>query len=403
MNLVAIPFHDWKKCEHEGFRTRDAHFMQEFSKHPQITKLLIINRPISWAEMILLRRNRYPQNGKLIYQKENSYLCQINAQTYTIDTVIPQLIRPLWMRRKWTPYIFGHPQVRQSIQQAIAYLNMLPDYNMFLSAPLFVPLVQSLSPTAWTLDAQDNLLKQPFYQNTPNLRDFYDYCLQNADVLFANSLETTRWFAQTRPDAIWVANGVDTTIFTPQEYPRPMDMRSITSPIVGYAGKMQEMVDVIALEQAFQEFPDVNFVFIGQQLNPKWVKSLWQYPNAYYLGDKPYSILPQYLASFDICMIPYNIERQHGGDPIKFYEYLAMGKPIVTADIGGVHKFVDYPQVYISQNSAQFVQGIQKMVRAVKNNQQPAIRPIPDEHSWQTKANQIIIKLNQLALAKTKT
>ncbi len=80
INLVVIPFHDWKKCEREGFRTRDAHFMQEFEKHPDVDKILVIDRPTSISEMMLLRRNIYPKTGELINKGDGYYLTKINEK-----------------------------------------------------------------------------------------------------------------------------------------------------------------------------------------------------------------------------------------------------------------------------------------------------------------------------------
>lgn len=397
MNLVVVPFHDWKKCEHEGFRTRDAHFMQEFGTHPQIAKLLVINRPLSWAEMLLLKRPRYPHQGQLIGQNKGVYLSQVGEKTYTLDIVIPELLRPIRMKRDWIPYIFGKPQVAQVVKQALRQLEIDDKYGMFLSAPLFVPLVQNLTPSFFIFDAQDNLLQQSLYHHVPNLETYYEFCLANADCISANSLETTKWFHEKRPDTKWIPNGVDTEMFSPNRtYPKPPDLHNIQPPIIGYAGKMQEMFDMEAIEQAIQTLPDVNFVFIGQQLNREWVKPIWRYPNTHYLGDKPYHLLPQYLAAFDICIIPYSIERQHGGDPIKFYEYLAMGKPIVSANIGGVGVFREYPQVCITQTAEQFVTGLRQMVDMVKEKQPMETKPVPIEYLWKTKADQIIKAILEL-------
>ena len=391
MNLVIVPFHDWKKCEHEGFRTRDAHFMQEFGRHPLVNKVLVINRPLSWAEMVLLKRDKFPRQGELLYRGKGIYLSQVGEKTYTLDITIAEVLRPLWMRRGWTPYIFGKPQIAERVRQTLTQLQMEAQYTMFLSAPLFVPLVQNLTPTVWAFDALDNLLKQSLYGQVPRLEQFYAYCLEYADVVSANSLETTQWFQEKRPDARWISNGVDTDMFSPHRpYSRPADMLDIDGLVVGYAGKMQEMFDMGAMVQALQALPEVSFVFIGQQLNREWVKDIWRYPNAHYLGDKPYHLLPQYLAAFDICIIPYSLERQHGGDPIKFYEYLAMGKPIVSANIGGVGDFKDYPQVCITNTAAEFVTGLKQMVAMVREERPFTLKSVPKAYLWQTKADILI-------------
>lgn len=391
MNLVVIPFHDWKKCEREGFRTRDAHFMQEFQKHSLVNRLLVINRPISFAEIVLLRRNWRVKKGRLLKRKGGAYLSQIDSKTFVLDIVIPEVLQPILKRRAWIPYVFSQPRVVQAVRYALDYLDMDGSYALFISAPLFVPLIAQLSPPIFMLDAQDNLLKHALYRNVPDLAKYYQFCQERADVIFANSPETTQWLAQERSDAAYLSNGVDTEIFNSEKiYSVPEDMVALSRPIVGYAGKMQEMFDVVVTERVILEMKEVNFIFIGQKLDPGWVERLWHYPNAHYLGDKSYEMLPQYLSAFDICTIPYSMERQHGVDPIKFYEYLAMGKPIVTTNIGGVESFSEYPQVYIAENHDQYVSGLKTFVAQIQKGVSIPKRPIPGEYLWQTKADKII-------------
>lgn len=391
MNLVVIPFHDWKKCEREGFRTRDAHFMQEFEKHPIIEKLLIINRPISVAEMVLMGRNWQPQTRTTIYQQGNIAVNQVSTKTFTLDIRIYEFIKPLRMKRHWTPYIFGQRKVVEAVKNALSVLGMNSNYNLFTSAPLYVPLIQQLSPKFLAFDAQDNLLKQDFYRDVPCLEEYYKYCLKHADFISANSQETTHWFQKQRSDALHLPNGVDEEVFNPdQAFPLPSDMSAIRSPIVGYAGKMQEMFDLSLMMSAVSSMPDVQFVFIGQQLNPGWMKPLWEFNNTHYLGDKPYHLLPNYLAAFDVCTIPYDLANQHGGDPIKFYEYMAMGKPIVTTNIGNVHSFQQYPQVCIADSPEEFVCGIRDFIQKLQKGSPVEKRPLPASALWSTKADRIL-------------
>jgi glycosyltransferase involved in cell wall biosynthesis len=391
MNLVVIPFHDWKKCEREGFRTRDAHFMQEFAKHPLVDKLLIINRPISLAEITLMRRNWRPREGTIVFQENDVCVSQVSANTYTLDILVREFIKPLRMKRNWIPYIFGQAKVVKAVKMALSRLEMETDYALFMSAPHFATLIEHLAPPVFAFDAQDNLLKHAFYRDIPDLEACYQFCLDRADFISANSHETTEWFRQQRPDAIHISNGVDDEIFSSdRSYNKPADMKSISTPIVGYAGKMQEMFDRSLMDRVVSELVDVSFVFIGQELNPNWMKSLWRHPNTHYLGDKPYSQLPQYLAAFDICIIPYNKERQHGVDPIKFYEYLAMGKPIVTTDIGNVSAFREFPQVRIVQTSDEFLHGLQHFINQVRDKIVIPRSGLPEEFLWRTKVDNIV-------------
>ena len=397
MNLVVVPFHDWKKCEHEGFRTRDAHFMEEFGRHPHVDKMLVINRPTSLAETLLLRRSWKVARGTPIFSTRTSCISQVGEKIYTCDIHLSDLIQPLWLKRKWVPLAYGQQIVAETVQSALELLGMYEDYSLFMSAPLYVPLVKQLAPKTLVLDAQDNLLKHSLYRDTPQLAAYYQYCRDFAEVIFANSLESARWLGENRSQVYYIANGVDTlTMDANRAYPIPADMVPLKEkPVVGYAGKMQEMVDVQLVEKLVASLPEVNFVFIGQILRPQWVKQLWQYPNVYHLGDKNYSDLPAYLAAFDICTIPYSVQRQHGGDPIKFYEYLAMGKPVVTTNIGGVSDFSDYPQVAIAQTHDEFLDGVATYLSKLAQGETIEKRPIPSQHTWAYKVDTILEKIQQ--------
>ena len=390
MNLVLVPFHDWKKCEREGFRTRDAHWMQEFGNNPSLDKLLIVNRPTSLAEVLLLRRTWRTKAGKVLIQNKEYSLKQVSAKTYVLDIFVSDLIRPLQMKRHWIPYIFGEAQIGYIVQRAIEELKMNNEFSMMISAPIYVPLVKQLNPSMFALDAQDNLLKHSLYSDTPQLAEYYSFCQANADLITTNSKETADWLGKNRKNVKCIPNGVDTEVFRPlPEVHTPADLKRLSHPIVGYAGKMQEMFDVSLMAYVVSALPHVNFVFIGQQLNQKWMRPLWNFPNTYYLGDKHYHLLNQYLASFDICIIPYDSKRQHGGDPIKFYEYLAMGKPVVTTNIGNVASFAEFPQVAIATNQEEFLQGLQRFLSQIEQGATIEKRTIPESALWRTKAQEI--------------
>lgn len=391
IDLIFIPFHDWRKSEREGFRTRDAHLMLEFGKHPRLEKLLVIDRPISCSEMVAFRRGRRVDGGELYWQDRFSSLTRFEKRTYVLDILVPQVFQPLIMRRRWIPYIFRQPFIINAIRSALVHLDINPRAALFISEPFFSPVAEAISPAVFVLDAIDNLLKHSLYQDIPGIQEGYDYCLANADLLFTNSIENVEWFRKSRPDTVYVPNGVDIDFFPSQrEYPIPDDLRPLPRPIVGYAGKMQEMFDVELLKSAAKTLPDVTFVCIGQQLNPKWVQPLWEHSNIIYLGDKHYRLLPAYLSAFDICIIPYDLNKQHGGDPIKFYEFLAMGKPVVTTNIGGVGAFESFPNVRIVSGEEQFRRAVSEFADQIRAGCPIPAGKLPNDVLWSSKADLII-------------
>lgn len=390
LNIVAVPFHDWKKSQMEGFRTRDAHLLQEFSQHPLVNKLLIVDRPISIAEMLILQKPLRVRDGNLLQRSGFSWLTQLGEKIFVLDTFVPQLIRPILQRRKWLPYIYGQNYIKQAVVNAIQYLD-LESYVLFLSSPLPVPLYDQMNPPSLVLDAVDNLTKATGFSSMREEIDrYYQRIRRDASVIFANSIETSEWLSQGREPAIYIPNGVNPDHFHKTDRKCPDDLLKLPAPIVGYAGKMQELFDVELLCEAAESLPETSFVCIGQILNSKWMKQLWNYPNVHYLGDKHYEDLPNYLAYFDVCIIPYNIERQHGGDPIKFYEYLAAGKPVVTTNIGGVSDLSYFPQVKVVSDSEEFLSALEEIITFLHEGNTFPSPELPEDVKWSRKADMMI-------------
>ncbi len=58
-----------------------------------------------------------------------------------------------------------------------------------------------------------------------------------------------------------------------------------------------------------------------------------------FAGQQPFEKIPGFIAAADICLLPaYDNEIMHDIVPIKMYEYMAMGKPIIATKLYGVMK-----------------------------------------------------------------
>ncbi len=76
--------------------------------------------------------------------------------------------------------------------------------------------------------------------------------------------------------------------------------------------------------------PDYEFVLIGQ-VHEVDATQLRVLENVHLLGEKHYRELPGYLQDFDVCLIPFRINTlTRAVDPVKLYEYLSQGKPVVA-------------------------------------------------------------------------
>ena len=119
------------------------------------------------------------------------------------------------------------------------------------------------------------------------------------------------------------------------------------SKTVGYIGTLSSRrMDYSLLRKLVDICPDKNFVFIGKkdglESTDKEIKELNKRVNVLVLEDVEYPEIPNYLKSFDVCLIPYKLNQANIGTcPNKFVEYCALGKPIVSTKLPGLTKFAE--------------------------------------------------------------
>ena len=72
------------------------------------------------------------------------------------------------------------------------------------------------------------------------------------------------------------------------------------------------------------------------------------------VGSIPHEDVPTILASADVCVAPFSSKRNEliGISPIKLFEYLAAGRPIVASDVAGVREIVEDAGVLVAPDSA---------------------------------------------------
>ena len=116
----------------------------------------------------------------------------------------------------------------------------------------------------------------------------------------------------------------------------PADQASIPRPRIGYAGVIDERLDIDLIGGVAEGRPDWQLVLIGPVVKID-AEALPRLPNIYYLGGRPYADLPHYLSGWDVAMMPFaRNEATRFISPTKTPEYLAAGRRVVSTSIRDV-------------------------------------------------------------------
>ena len=342
LDLLVIPMHDWRKSSDEGFRTRDGHLLQHFLGDNRVRRILILGRPTSLPELALRRRSPWV-HGRVLHRGLGTRLTSVHEKGVVLDIVSPEVLGPIRHRRSWTTRVFQKPRVRRLIQEA-ARRVLSPDYLVWLWNPLAftgVPDGQRL-----VFDAIDDQARHPqMKRDWPSIRKGYEFVKDHADIIFTNSEVMARRLGGGRAEPLWVPNGVDVERFL-DPGPPPPELARLEKPLFGYVGKIQERLDVEMLGRLAESLQSGHLVIVGPFLARGIKRKLAALPRTILLGDRHYEDIPGIMSAFDVGIMPHRIDPYTTSmDPLKLYEYLAAGLPVVTTPVAGTEAFSEHVQI----------------------------------------------------------
>lgn len=190
-----------------------------------------------------------------------------------------------------------------------------------------------------------------------------------------------------------IPNGVDSSHYSAtarKDGPLPLGAENWPRPVYGYTGTIHpDRVDLKLIEFLSQRLKNGSLVLVGpDHFTPEQHDRIAQCKNVFLTGPVAYRDVPSYMRAFDVCLTPHVVSPfTESLNPIKLWEYLACGKPIVSTNVAG---FRDYPQlVRLAATPEDFL--IQMLAAAQENNAQLAAarRAEAQKHSWVSRMNDI--------------
>lgn len=137
-----------------------------------------------------------------------------------------------------------------------------------------------------------------------------------------------------------VRNGVDLERF--RLAPPPRNRR----PRAGFVGALASWVDADALRHAARARPEIEF-FIAGRVEDRAFAELEREPNLRLIGEIPHTAVPQFLAALDIALVPFrDLPLTRAVDPVKLYEALAVGAPVVARRLPEIARWSTLLELY---------------------------------------------------------
>ena len=235
-------------------------------------------------------------------------------------------------------------------------LMEITNYFSWYYTPMALPFSDHLQPKIVVYDCMDEL--SAFKFAPPALTENERLLMQKADVVFTGGYSIYEAKKDKHHNIYPFPSSIDKDHFVTARTIKtePSDQASIPHPRFGFFGVLDERFDIDLIEQAALARPEWQFVLIGPvvKIDPA---SLPKLANIHYLGGKSYQELPQYLAGWDVAVIPFAMnESTRYISPTKTPEYLAAGKPIISTPIRDVvSPYGENKLVHIASSAEEFV------------------------------------------------
>ncbi|MGL4740480.1 MAG: glycosyltransferase [Sarcina sp.] len=156
--------------------------------------------------------------------------------------------------------------------------------------------------------------------------------------------------------------------------------------IIGYFGALAKWFDYELIKEMSEQLPEYEIILIGINYDKSLDKSgILNLNNVHYLGTRNYTELPTYAKFFDVATIPFVInDITEATSPVKLFEYMALGKPIVTTALPECRK---YESPLVSESHEEFIANIKKATELENDEAYKALlRKEGLDNTWRQKA-----------------
>lgn len=320
------------------------------------------------------RENIYVFQPPFVLPFGNVYSWVGKLNQYWLGAWVNQALRRLEIKRPilWT-YLPGTATVARLIEHAVLVYDCVDEHGAYKG------LVSDR--TMWKLEAE---------------------LLRMADLAFV----TAPGLYQRRKDLArriyYLPNAADVGHFNKAcdpDTPVPEEVERLPRPRLCFVGVIQEWVDTELLARVARERPEWSLVLIGPVAPGVALHGLDKMPNVFFLGRKSKEVLPGYLKGCEVCLNVFRASALTANvSPLKFYEYLASGRPVVSTEMPAVREFADV--IETAADARGFIAAVEKALAGENAERREKRLARAREHSWEARVAVMEEKIVQVLQEK---
>ncbi|HBN07354.1 MAG TPA: hypothetical protein DD435_01475 [Cyanobacteria bacterium UBA8530] len=346
-----------------------AHFlMKEFSRR---NRILFVNHPLTFKDAIGKKRVR-----------ENLLRLDENFWVLTPPPFFP--INFLPEGRSYSFCLGRQAELTaRAILAAMKRIELIsPIFWISFDVPLGEALIGKFEEKMRIYHRFDEIRGQPYLarHGGPHEKKLIESC----DLVFSSSPN----LMEGKEKFFLLPNGVEHAFFARalEELEIPPDLGEIPRPRIGFLGNIDERMNKDLLKKLLREKPEWSLVLIGPA-QERAMREFSDFQNFHWLGPKNYSLAPNYLAGFDVGIIPYVRSLQTSGIyPLKINEYLAAGLPVVSTDFAPLEEFRDVTEI---SSESGFVEAVERALLENSREKRRNRSLFAFSNSWEKRAERV--------------
>jgi UDP-galactopyranose mutase len=232
--------------------------------------------------------------------------------------------------------------------------------------PMAEPLLDAVDPALVVYDCMDEL---SLFAGAPaEMVRFEERLLQRADLVFTGGVSLYEAKRGRHPHVYCFPSSVDADHFAQAKLlasaaAAGAQLDGAPRHRLGFVGVLDERLDLEVLDALGATHPEWEIEMVGPtvKIDPA---TLPRRPNIHYRGQRPYEELPQFLATWDVCLLPFALnDATRFISPTKTLEYMAAERPIVSTPIADVASaYADI--VYLANGADAFVGACERALAA---------------------------------------
>ena len=297
----------------------------------------------------------------------------------TVDDGVTRLVPKL---PYGTPPVEATAQLKRMMDSLPARFG-IERLELWYDTPGALPWTRHLRPELVVYDVMDEL-----QQTAPELVSLERELFPLADVVFVNGESLYRAKQPLHPDVHAFPSSVDVHHFARARVhsaPEPHDQAALRRPRLGFFGIIDTRIDLPLVAKLADLEPEWQLVMVGPLVKVGG-DELPQRPNLHWLGAKKYSELPDYLAGWDVGLMPFALnESTRLISPTKTAELLAAGRPVVSSAVTDVVKpYGDLELVRIADGAEGFRDAVKAALTEDRHARQARADAFLAAMSWDT-------------------